>query len=70
MINFVKNISPIEVAAILLIVIVLFGSKVATKLGKTSGETLREIKKIKKSFTEAIEDVDDEPVTTKKEKSR
>lgn len=59
MLNFIKNISPTETIIIALILIVLFGSRIAIKLGKTGGETLKEVKKIKKSFTEAIED--DEP---------
>ena len=59
MFDFIKNISPTEVAIIALILIVIFGSKVVTGLGRTGGETLREIKKIKKGFTESLED--DEP---------
>lgn len=62
MLNFIKNISPIELAVIALILIVFFGPKIATRLGRTSGETLREAKKIKKSFTEAIDDIDRELV--------
>ena len=59
MFNFLKNISPTELGLVALILIVLFGSRAVIKLGKTGGETFKEIKKIKKSFTEAIED--DEP---------
>ena len=56
MLNFIKNISPTEVIIVAVIIILIFGSKIATKLGKTSGETFKEIKNIKKSFTEAIGD--------------
>jgi len=56
MFNFIKNISPTEVLIIALILVVIFGSKIVTGLGRTGGQTLKEIKKIKKSFTEAIED--------------
>ncbi len=56
MLDFLKNISPVELLAIALILIVLFGTKVVTGLGRTSGETLKEIKKIKKTFTEAVSD--------------
>jgi len=56
MFDFLKNISPTEITILAAILIVLFGSKVFISLGKTGGETLKEIKKIKKSFTEAIED--------------
>lgn len=66
MLNFLKNISPTEVTILIVIFILLFGAKAFVSLGKTGGETLREIKKIKKNFTEAIED--DEP--SKKEVSK
>ena len=56
MLNFIKNISPTELAIVALILIVLFGTKIVTGIGRTGGETLKEIKKIKKTFTEAIED--------------
>lgn len=58
MFNFVKNISPIELAIIGLILVLLFGAKLMTILGKRGGETFREVKKIKKAFTEAIDDDD------------
>ena len=56
MFNFIKNISPTEVLIIALILVVVFGSKIVTGLGRTGGETLREIKKIKKNFTQALGD--------------
>lgn len=56
MLNFLKNLSPIEVVVIALILIVFFGAKAVTKMGKLGGETLKEVKKIKKNFTEAVED--------------
>lgn len=59
MLNFLKNIGPIELGAIGLILVALFGAKVVTNLGRTGGQTFKEIKKIKKTFTEAIEDDDD-----------
>ncbi len=59
MLNFIKNIGPTEWIIIALIVVIFFGAKIARSLGKASGETFKEIKKIKKNFTEAIED--DEP---------
>lgn len=63
MLNFIKNISPTEWAVIALILIVFFGAKVVTKLGKVGGESLKEIKKIKKNFTEAIEDKEEKGVS-------
>ncbi len=56
MLDFIKNISPTELVVIALILIVFFGSKVVTNLSRSAGETFREIKKIKKNFTEAIDD--------------
>ncbi len=56
MLNFIKNISPTELIIIALILVVFFGSKIVTNLGKTGGETLKAMKKVKKSFTEAVED--------------
>jgi len=56
MFNFIKNISPTEILIIALILVVVFGSKIVTGLGRTGGQTLKEIKKIKKSFTESLED--------------
>jgi Sec-independent protein translocase protein TatA len=59
MFNFIKNISPTEVLVIALIFIVFFGSKIVTNIGKSGGETMKAIKNIKKSFSEAIEDDDE-----------
>lgn len=68
MFDFIKNISPIELAVIGLILIIFFGSRVVTGLAKTSGASLKEIKKVKKTFTEALED-DEKPAKVKKEAS-
>lgn len=56
MLNFFKNLSPTEIAIIALIIIVFFGAKVVIGLGRAGGATLREMKKIKRNFTEAVED--------------
>lgn len=56
MLNFIRNISPTEWLIIALILIVFFGSKLIIKLGKASGETLKQIKNVKKSFSEAVEE--------------
>lgn len=58
MFDFIKNISSTELIIIVLILVVLFGAKVIIGLGKASGETVKEIKNIKKEFTNAIEDDD------------
>lgn len=60
MINFIKNISPVEWLVILLILVILFGRKVLTSLGKAGGETVKELKNVKRSFTDAVEGKDDE----------
>lgn len=62
MFNFFKNLSPKELIVLVVIIVtfvILFGSRTVTKLGKSSGETFKEIKKIKKNFTEAIKDEPD-----------
>lgn len=66
MMNFIKNISPIELAILGTIAVLLFGSKTFIKLGKTGGESLKEIKQIKKNLTDAF----DEDETKKKEVSK
>lgn len=58
MFDFLKNIGPTELIILLLILIVFFGGKAITSLAKTSGETVREIKKVKKEFTKSL-DLDD-----------
>ncbi len=56
MFNFLKNISSTELIIIVLILIVLFGAKAIVKLGRTSGEAVKELKSIKKEFTDALKD--------------
>ena len=58
MLNFIKNLSPTEIGVIALILIVFFGAGVVTKMGRFGGQIFKEVKKIKKNFTEAIEDDD------------
>lgn len=67
MFSFLKNISPFEWGIIALILLFIFGRKTFISIGKTSGESLKELKKIKKNFTEAVSD--DEPPKKKKEVS-
>lgn len=70
MFDFLKNISPVELGVIALILVVLFGAKAVTNLARTSGHSLKEIKKIKKTFTEAVEDDNDNSLKTSKEPSK
>ncbi len=48
MFNFLRNIGPTELIIIGVILIVFFGSKRIAELGKAGGETVKEVKKIKK----------------------
>lgn len=61
MFNFLKNLSPVEIGVIVLILLILFGAKTVTNLARTSGKSFKEIKKVKQTFTEAVEDNDDKP---------
>ncbi len=58
MFDFIKNISSTELIILVIILVLLFGARVAVRLGKTSGETVKELKKIKRTFTEVIDDDD------------
>ena len=58
MFNFLNNIGPTELIIVGLILIVFFGGKAITSLARTGGETVKEIKKIKKEFTQSLEDDD------------
>ena len=67
MFDFIKNISPTELIIIVLILVVLFGGKaIAGRLARTGGKTAKELKKIKKEFTDAMEIEDDDNKSGKK----
>ncbi len=51
MLDFLKNIGPTEILVLALIVLLFFGSKIAIRLGRASGETLKEVKKIRTELT-------------------
>jgi Sec-independent protein translocase protein TatA len=55
MFNFLKNISPTELIILASILVVVFGRKAFVSLGRTGGETFKEIKKIKKNLTEVFD---------------
>ena len=59
MLNFIKNIGPTEWIIIALVVVIFFGGAIARRLGKASGETVKELKSVKKTFTEAVNDESD-----------
>jgi TatA/E family protein of Tat protein translocase len=58
MLDFVKNISSTELIIILVILIVFFGGKAIVSLARTSGQTVREMKNIKKEFSRTVDDSD------------
>jgi len=60
MFNFIKNIGSTEIILIAIILIVIFGPRLIKALGRTGGETLKEVKKIKKEFTQVV-DGDNKP---------
>ncbi|HJZ06044.1 MAG: hypothetical protein A3B47_03595 [Candidatus Levybacteria bacterium RIFCSPLOWO2_01_FULL_39_24] len=61
MFNFIKNIGTTEIILIAIILLVIFGPRLIKMLGRTSGQTLKEVKNIKKEFTKAIEVDDNKP---------
>lgn len=61
MFDFIKNISSTELIILVLILVLLFGARVAVGLGKTSGQAVKELKNIKKEFHEAVNDNDSKP---------
>jgi Sec-independent protein translocase protein TatA len=54
--SFLSNIGPTELIIVFAILFLIFGRKVLMGFGRTGGETLKEIKKIKKNIVEAVED--------------
>ena len=55
MFSFIKNITPVELGVIALIVIILFGSKIVIGIARAGGDTVKQIKKIKENITQAVE---------------
>jgi len=60
MFGFLRNIGTTELIIIAAIGVLIFGSKAFISLGKAGGQTFKEIKNIKKNFTDAVEDGSDE----------
>lgn len=65
MFSFLSNIGPTELIILVIILIVFFGGRVITSLAKTSGESVKEIRKIKKEFTSALSADNEKPRKTK-----
>lgn len=58
MFEFLKNIGPTEIIVIAVILLLVFGAKMITGVARTGGQTVKEIKKIKKEFTNAVNEDD------------
>ena len=56
MLDFFRNINPIEIGAIAIVLMLLFGRKVVVGIAKTAGQTFREIKKIAGGVSDTIEE--------------
>lgn len=54
MFGLIKNIGSTELVFVVVILIIIFGSKMVARFGKTSGEIFKEIKKVKKEFNKTI----------------
>lgn len=67
MLDFLKNIGPTELVVIGLIVVMLFGSRIVVNLAKSAGETVRELKKIKKTMGEVVEETGNSLKDTRRE---
>ena len=57
--SFLRNISTTEILILAAILLLLFGRKAFISIAKTAGESLKEIKNIKKNVSKAV-GVDDE----------
>ena len=57
MLNFIQNIGPTELIVLFAVVILIFGSRIAIGIGKTGGQTLKEMKKIKNELTGVTEEL-------------
>jgi Sec-independent protein translocase protein TatA len=66
MLSFLNNIGPTEIIVIVAVLMLFFGSRVVKMLARSSGESMREIKKIKKTFSEPLEDIEEETKKIKK----
>lgn len=67
MFDFLQNIGSTELIIIGLILIVFFGAGKIAKLGRNAGEATKEIKKIKKDLSGAMDDTKSQPDDKKEE---
>jgi Sec-independent protein translocase protein TatA len=55
MFNIIQNISTTELGIIVVILLVLFGAGFVKRIARTSGETVKEVRNLKKEFHKAVE---------------
>lgn len=56
MFELIKNIGSTELLIILLVLVIVFGANTISDMARKGGETLKEVKKIKKDIIEATKD--------------
>lgn len=56
MFDFIKNIGPTEWIILLCVLVLIFGANTISNVAKKGGETLKEVKKIKKDITDAAKE--------------
>lgn len=64
--NLIRNLGFKEILIIVLLLIVLFGSKRISALARNAGKSSKELKKTKKEYDEAVQEIN-KPVKDKKE---
>lgn len=64
--NIIRNLGFKEILIIVLLLIVFFGSKRISSLAKHAGKSSKELKKTKKEYDEAVEEIN-KPIMDKKE---
>jgi Sec-independent protein translocase protein TatA len=57
MLDFIKNVSPTELTIVGLILVMLFGSRIVVNMAKSAGETMKELRKIKTTMGESLEEI-------------
>lgn len=56
MFELIKNVGSTELLIILLVLVIIFGANTISDMARKGGETLKEVKKIKKDIIEATKD--------------
>ena len=56
MLDFLKNVSPIEIGVVVFVLFLLFGRKVVVGIARSAGETLSELRNIKTNMSEVVDE--------------